>query len=473
VDPTVANLDVTPHRSIEERIELGRAARAHTPRSAHAEVPDPGRRDPVAVLAGQDAGRVAELLPLRYARMALSPFTFYRGSAAVMAADLAATPVSGLRVQLCGDAHLANFGFFASPERRLVFDVNDFDETLPGPWEWDVKRLAASVEVAGRDRGFTRSARRRAVEAAARTYRTAMREFAGLTNLEVWYAHAAVDEVLRQYRRRLTGAGRRRIGRALDRARTRDNLGALGRFATTVGGVPRIAAEPPLVVPVDRLYPDRVERAGLERDIGDLLRDYRQSLAPDRRALLDQYRPVDIARKVVGVGSVGTRCWMVLMLGRDARDPLFLQAKEAGPSVLEEFLGPAAERTAGERVVVGQRLVQTVGDIFLGWQRVTGADGVDRDFYLRQLRDWKASVELDDVNPSGLAVYAELCGWTLARAHARSGDRVAIAAYLGASARFDRAVTRFAGLYADRTEQDHAALVAAVTDGRVAASAPA
>jgi hypothetical protein len=297
-----------------------------------------------------------------------------------------------------------------------------------------------------------------------------MRGFAELTNLDVWYAHAAVDDVLRQYRRRLTGTGRRRVGHALDRARTRDNLGALGRFATVVDGVPRIVAEPPLVVPIDQLYPDRVERAGLEGSIGELLGGYRKSLAPERRTLLDQYRPVDIARKVVGVGSVGSRCWMVLMLGRDARDPLFLQAKEAGPSVLETFLGPAAERTAGERVVVGQRVMQTVGDIFLGWQRVTGADGEERDYYLRQLRDWKASVELDEISPGGLAVYAEMCGWTLARAHARSGDRVAIAAYLGGSARFDRAVTRFAQSYADRTEQDHAALVAAIADGRVTAA---
>jgi uncharacterized protein (DUF2252 family) len=472
VDLSAADLDVA-HRSVEERVELGRDARARTPRSAHADVAPAGLRDPVKILAAQDAGRVQELLPLRYARMALSPFAFFRGAAAVMAADLAGSPTSGLTVQLCGDAHLANFGFFASPERRLVFDVNDFDETLPGPWEWDVKRLAASIEVGGRDRGFSGPDRRRAVEAAVRSYRSAMREFAGRTNLEVWYAHAAAEDMLRRYRSRLAGSGRRRIGHVLLRARTRDNLGAMSRFAASVDGVPRIVADPPLVVPVEQLYPDRVQRADLERSIGDLLAGYRESLPPDRRALLGQYRPVDIARKVVGVGSVGTRCWMVLLLGRDAQDPLFLQAKEAGPSVLEPFLGPAAHDTAGERVVAGQRLLQSVGDIFLGWQRSTDADGIERHYYLRQLRDWKGSVELAEAAPAGLAVYAEVCGWTLARAHARCGDRVAIAAYLGGSSRFDRAVARFAELYADRTEEDHAALVAAVNDGRVVAAARA
>jgi uncharacterized protein (DUF2252 family) len=461
------------HRGVEERIGLGRDARARTPRSAHADLSRAARRDPVQILAAQDAGRVPELLPLRYARMAISPFTFFRGAAAVMAADLAGSPVSGLTVQLCGDAHLANFGFFASPERRLVFDVNDFDETLPGPWEWDVKRLAASIEVAGRDRGFSAAARRHAVEAAPRSYRSAMREFAESTNLEVWYAHAAAEDMLRRYRSRLVGSRRRRVDRLLLRARTRDNLGAMGRFAASVDGVPRIVADPPLVVPVEQLYPDRVQRADLERSIADLLAGYRESLPPDRQVLLGQYRPVDIARKVVGVGSVGTRCWMVLLLGRDARDPLFLQAKEAGPSVLEPFLGPAVHDTAGERVVAGQRLLQAVGDIFLGWQRATDADGTERHYYLRQLRDWKGSVELAETAPTGLAVYAEICGWTLARAHARCGDRVAIAAYLGGSTRFDRAVARFAELYADRTEEDHAALVAAVHDGRVVAAARA
>lgn len=463
-----APADVAPQPPVAERSERGRAARARVPRSAHVELPA-ARRDPVEILAAQDTGRVPELLPLRYARMALSPFTFFRGAAAIMAADLAGSPVSGLEVQLCGDAHLANFGFFASPERQLVFDVNDFDETLPGPWEWDVKRLAASIEIAGRDRGFTPADRRTAVGAGVRSYRSAMRGFAEMTNLDVWYAHAAVDAILEQYQSRITGVRRKRVSRSLTKARTRDNLGAMNRFATVVDGVARIAAEPPLVVPAVDLYPDRVERENLEGSIRDLLRGYRESLAPDRRALFDQYRPVDLARKVVGVGSVGTRCYMVLLLGRDAQDPLFLQAKEAGPSALEPFLRPAAQANAAERVVVGQRLMQSTGDIFLGWQRVCGVDGADRDFYLRQLRDWKASVDLEEVVPTGLTIYAEICGWTLARAHARSGDRVAIAAYLGSGDRFDRALTRFAELYADRNEQDHAALVAAIAEGRVTA----
>lgn len=465
-----ATFDDRPHPAAADRADLGREARERVSRSAHAELPAPAPgRDPVALLSAQDDDRVADLLPLRYGRMAVSPFTFFRGAAAIMAADLATTPTSGLTAQLCGDAHLSNFGFFASPERRLVFDVNDFDETLPGPWEWDVKRLAASIEIAGRDREFSKADRRTAVVAAVRTYRTAMREFAGLTNLDVWYAHAAVDAILERYRARLGASGRKRVGRALAKARTRDNLGAMGRFATVDDGVARIVADPPLVVPAEQLFPDRIQRENLEQAIHNLLEGYRASLAPDRLALLEQYRPVDVARKVVGVGSVGTRCYMILLLGRDDRDPLFLQAKEAGPSVLEPYVGAAAQENSAERVVVGQRLMQTIGDIFLGWQRVAGLDGADRDFYLRQLRDWKASVDLDIVLPPGMEVYAEICGWTLARAHARSGDRVAIAAYLGASDRFDRAVVRFAQRYADRNEQDYAALTEAIAQGRVAA----
>ncbi|MGE3289475.1 MAG: DUF2252 domain-containing protein [Pseudonocardia sp.] len=458
-----------PHHTVADRVERGRRARAQVPRSAHAELgaEAPGR-DPLALLAAQDEGRVGELLPLRYARMAVSPFTFFRGSAVIMAADLADSPVSGLTVQLCGDAHLSNFGFFGSPERRLVFDVNDFDETLPGPWEWDLKRLAASLEIAGRDREFAKAQRRDAVGAAVRAYRTAMHDFAERTNLDVWYAHADVEQILDQYRSQLGGTGRKRVGRALAKARTRDNLGAMGRFATVEDGVARILADPPLIVPAADLYSDRVQREDLEHRIHDLLEGYRASLAPDRRALIEAYRPADIARKVVGVGSVGTRCYMVLLLGRDANDPLFLQAKEAGPSVLEPYLGAAAQKNCAERVVVGQRLMQTTGDIFLGWQRVVGMDGADRDFYLRQLRDWKASVDLEVIEPPGLVVYAQICGWTLARAHARSGDRVAIAAYLGSSGRFDRALTEFAEHYADRNEQDYAALTAAIADGRIA-----
>jgi uncharacterized protein (DUF2252 family) len=464
-----------PHPSAAgpaERIELGRAARSATPRSSHAELPARRGKGALKILAAQDVGRVQDLLPIRYARMGLSPFTFLRGSAAVMTADLAGTPVSGIDVQLCGDAHLANFGFFASPERRLIFDVNDFDETLRGPWEWDLKRLAASVEVAGRDRGFRTRDRRAAVEGAVRAYRQEMRHYAAMTHLDVWYSLIETDELWRRYRRRFAPRRRVRLERNLVKARSRDNLGALDRFTAVVDGKPRIVPAPPIVTPIRDLYPEEVERRGIENGIQEILAGYRESLAPDRRALYDRYRPVDIAHKVVGVGSVGTRCWMLLFLGRDDRDPLFLQAKEAGPSALESVLGPAEQPTAGQRVVEGQRMMQTAGDIFLGWQRATGLDGKVRDFYLRQLRDWKGSVEVEELRPQGMALYAEICGRTLARAHARSGDRIAIAAYLGSSSTFDRAVADFARAYADRTESDHAALRRAIDAGRVVASDP-
>ncbi|MCE0761518.1 DUF2252 domain-containing protein [Pseudonocardia kujensis] len=404
--------------------------------------------------------------------MGLSPFTFLRGSAAVMTADLAGTPVSGIDVQLCGDAHLANFGFFASPERRLVFDVNDFDETLPGPWEWDVKRLAASVEVAGRDRGFRTRERRDSVEAGVRAYRQEMRRYAGMPHLQVWYSLLETEDLWQQYEHRFAPRRRARMERDLAKARSRDNLGALTRFTTMVDGRPQIVPAPPLVTPVRDLYPEEVERRGIEDGIREILAGYRETLPADRRVLFDRYRAVDIAHKVVGVGSVGTRCWMILFLGRDDRDPLFLQAKEAGPSALESVLRPATQPTAGQRVVEGQRLMQSAGDIFLGWQRTTGVDGKVRDFYLRQLRDWKGSVEVDELRPEGMTLYSEICGRTLARAHARSGDRIAIAAYLGSSSAFDRAVADFARAYADRTEADHAALQEAIDAGRVVADDP-
>jgi uncharacterized protein (DUF2252 family) len=453
-----------------ERAERGRAARAATPRSAHGRGGlDGARRDPVEILDAQDGARVPELVPIRYGRMAVSPFAFYRGAAAVMARDLAGTPTSGLDVQLCGDAHLSNFGFFGSPERRLVFDINDFDETMRGPWEWDVKRLVTSLEVAGRDRGFADRERQRILRAVVREYQRAIRAFAQMPTLQVWYARADVEAVLQRYESEMTPTRRKRVARGLAKARTRDNLGALRRFATAEEGNVRFVADPPLVVPVRDLYPEVAARTDLEQTIDDLLRGYRASLPPERRALYDQYRPVDIARKIVGVGSVGTRSWMILMLGRDADDPLFLQAKEAGASVLEAYLRPPEQTNHGERVVVGQRLMQAVGDILLGWQRVPGIDGRERDFYLRQLRDWKGSVEVDEMVPAGMRIYAELCGWTLARAHARSGDRIAIAAYLGSSKAFPDAVADFAQAYADRNERDHAALLSAIADGRVTA----
>jgi len=457
-----------------QRTALGRDARSAVPRSSHAEfTPGPERPDPVTLLEGQGEVRVTELLPIRYGRMAASPFAYFRGAALPMASDLAGTPVSGLMVQACGDAHLANFGLFASPERHLVFDINDFDETLPGPWEWDVKRLATSMEIAGRANGFAVKERRRIVEATVAAYRTAMRGFADQHMLQVWYAHVDITRLEVVTDTRLRTSQRKSLARVAAKAHSKDNLGALGRFAVVKDGEARLKAEPPLVVPVRDLLSSEDEAQETYGKLRDLLLTYRDTLEPERRTLLDQYRLVDMARKVVGVGSVGTRSWMMLLLGcegGDGRlDPLFLQAKEAGPSVLEGYVGPSQFTNSGQRVVVGQRLMQAVSDIFLGWVRSTGPDGQDRDFYLRQLRDWKGSAEVETMVPKGLLAYGGLCGWTLARAHARSGDRVAIAAYLGGSDSFDRAVRSFAEAYADQNDRDHGALVKAIAAGRIAA----
>lgn len=455
--------------SREQRRARGRTARQQVPRSSHAAFdPAPSRPDPVALLDSQAEARVPELVPIRYGRMAVSPFTFYRGAALVMANDLADTPVSGLVAQICGDAHLSNFGVFASPERRLVFSVNDFDETLPGPWEWDVKRLAASLEIAARENGFPLGQRRNIVLAAVRAYREAMRDFAALSNLEVWYAHLDVDTLQQQVTRQLTAARRKILSRNLAKARTKDNLQALAKLTTVVDGELRIVSDPPLIDRIADLFPDVVERHQLSGGIEQLLHGYRSTLETDRRELLAQYRPVDMARKVVGVGSVGTRCWIILMFGRDAQDPLFLQAKEAGPSVLERFLGASQYPNCGQRVVAGQRLMQATPDIFLGWRRVKGLlDGKTRDFYIRQLKDWKGSADIAAMVPDSLLRYGRLCAWTLARAHARSGDRIAIGAYLGSGGVFDQAIGQFAVAYADQNERDHAALLEAIASGRV------
>ncbi|HEY2205008.1 MAG TPA: DUF2252 domain-containing protein [Pseudonocardia sp.] len=468
----------TPRPDRRHRTSRGKAARAEVPRSSHAEfTPGPDRPDPVALLESQGAERVPELLPIRYGRMASSPFAFFRGAALPMASDLARTPRSGLTVQVCGDAHLANFGLFASPERRLVFDINDFDETLPGPWEWDVKRLATSMEIAGRANGYSGKERGRIVEATVAAYRNAMRGFAGQHMLDVWYAHAGIERLESLTDVRLRAAQRKSLARSAKKAQTRDNLGALGRFAVVEDGTPSFKAEPPLVVPLRELLDTSAEVDRMHEQLRNLLLTYRDTLEPERRILLDQFRLVDMARKVVGVGSVGTRSWMMLLLGWDSGDcgagedldPLFLQAKEAGPSVLEQFLGPSEFGNGGQRVVTGQRLMQAVSDIFLGWVRVPGMDGRTRDFYLRQLRDWKGSAEVETMVPKGMRAYGEVCGWTLARAHARSGDRVAIAAYLGGGPSFDVAVRAFAEAYADQNDRDHRALVDAIASGRVPA----
>jgi uncharacterized protein (DUF2252 family) len=456
------------HLTADERAARGRAARAATPRTTHATLDEDGTgRDPVALVDAGTELRVPELIPIRYGRMLLSPFAFYRGAAAIMAHDLARTPRVGLDVQLCGDAHCANFGGFASPERSFVFDLNDFDETFPGPFEWDVKRLVTSVEIAGRHRGFADADREAAVLTTTRSYRLAMRMFAEQSNLDVWYAR--LDE------RRIGAALRatndlkrsRALQKAAAKARTKDSTRALARLTQNVDGEPRIVSDPPLLVPIAELAGE-MDVAQVEREVRELVRGYRRTLQSDRRVLLESYRYADLARKVVGVGSVGTRCWMLLMLGRDTSDPLVLQVKEAGPSVLEPYLKRTKVSNHGKRVVEGQRLMQATSDIFLGWIHTdAGLDGRPRDFYVRQLWDWKTSVDLETIVPRGLELYARWCGWTLARAHARSGDRVAIASYLGKSDTFDRATAEFARAYADLNDRDYAALVEAARSGRI------
>ena len=454
-----------------DRAARGKAARAEVPRDSHAAFePPPDRPDPIGLLEQQAKTRVPELVPVRWGRMSVSPFTYFRGAALPMASDLAVTPVSGLAVQACGDAHLSNFGIFGSAERRLVFDVNDFDETLPGPWEWDVKRLAASLDVAARGNGFSGKQRREIILAAVGRYRQAMRDFAGMTNLDVWYAHVDVDQLRAQFEPQLKARQRKVVDKGLATARTRDSMQAVAKLTRTVDGRPRIISDPPLLVPIDDLIPADTDRETIEGQLRRLIAAYRRTLETDRRYLLEQFEFCDMARKVVGVGSVGTRCWIVLMLGRDDADPLFLQVKEAETSVLSRFVGASKFTNQGQRVVAGQRLMQASSDIFLGWQRnEAGLDGKPRDFYVRQLRDWKFSVDIETMVPAGLRLYGALCGWTLARAHARSGDRIAIAAYLGGSDVFDRAVTQFAAAYADQNERDYQSLLDAVASGRIIA----
>jgi uncharacterized protein (DUF2252 family) len=457
-----------PHPSAEERAERGRAARAAAPRSLHAEwEPPPGRRDPVELLEEQASTRLQELVPIRYARMLTSPFAFFRGAAYPMAADLAGLARTGLQVQLCGDAHLSNFGVFAAPDRRLVFSANDFDETLPGPFEWDVKRLVASFAVAGRERGFDVKARRRVNVSAARAYREAIWGFAEMGNLDLWYARIAVDEILDQAARR--GSKRlEQVRRNVAKARSKDSLKAFAKLTEIVDGEPRIASDAPLIVPIEELVPP-AEHHLLDDYLRGVIRSYRRTLTADRRRLLERFRYVHAARKVVGVGSVGARAWIMLLLGRDARDPLFLQFKEAQASVLEPFLGKSRFANHGQRVVEGQRLMQAASDIMLGWIRTTDLEGTPRDFYVRQLWDAKGSAEVESMGPQLMAAYARLCGRSLAKAHARSGDAVAIASYLGKGDRFDQALASFAERYADQNERDFNLLREAEASGRVVA----
>ena len=458
---------VVPHLTVDERAARGKAARREVPRSSHAGfTPGVHRPDPVALLAQQDATRVPELVPIRYGRMLVSPFTFYRGAALIMAADLAGTPRSGITTQVCGDAHLLNFGVFASPERRLEFGINDFDETYPGPWEWDVKRLAASFAIAGRDNGFSTKERTTALLALLGEYRSGMQQFATMTNLAVWYSHIDVGATLKELQTGVGAAERKRAEATVAKARTRDNLQAFDKLTRVVDGHPRLISDPPLVQPIDEIF-EGMERDQIRAWVRAIVRSYRRTLQSDRRHLLEEFRLVDMARKVVGVGSVGTRAWILLLLGRDDGDPLFLQAKEAGPSVLEEFVGRSDRRSHGERVVHGQHLMQASSDIFLGWDHVHGVDGVERDYYVRQLRDWKGAAVVERMTPAAMAVYARMCARALVRAHARSGDRIAIAAYLGSSDTFDRALVEFSEAYADQNERDYDALVQAEKDGRM------
>ena len=444
----------------------GRGLRGDVPRSSHSSLQLPAERDPVGTIIEQNASRLQELVPIRNGRMAASPFAFFRGGAGIMAHDLAATPASGLRTQLSGDAHLMNFGGFASPERNLVFDLNDFDETLPGPFEWDVKRLAASFEIAGRTREFKRSERSAAALESVRSYRDAMRRFAAMGDLDVWYAQLEAQAVLETMQRAHDPKRVKELQRAVAKARRNDGRRALSSLTHEVDGERRIVSEPPLIVPLEELGVDDAEQV-----LRPMLDSYLASLEPDRRVLTDRFRYADFARKVVGVGSVGTRCWIALLFGRDENDPLFLQVKEADPSVLEPLLGPSDTSSHGRRVVEGQRLMQAASDIFLGWVQTDHELEGGHDFYVRQLRDWKASLDVETVTPRGLVDYATACGWALARAHARSGDRRAIAGYLGSGDQFDRAVAAFAEAYAGVNEEDHRALVQAIADGRLQATA--
>jgi len=456
----------------EERTARGRDARNKTPRSAHAHwEPAAGRVDPVTLLQEQSRDRVSELIPIRYGRMLVSPFTFFRGAAVIMAADLASTPVSGVTVQLCGDAHLSNFGLFGTPERRMLFDINDFDETLAGPWEWDVKRLAASLEVMGRDRGFSPADRRTVVMAGMREYRERMSHAAKLGTLGAWYDQLDAGMLLKlanqeTQQKRLTKQELRTAERRVAQAQTRDSIRVFAKRAGEVNGELRIVADPPLIVPIEDLVVPGTDWEDPTPIIKKLLTSYRRTIGRQGHPL-EEFRYVHAARKVVGVGSVGTRCYLLLLMGRDTNDPLFLQVKEANASVLERFLGSSSYRQHGERVVVGQRLMQGATDIFLGWQRIKGLDGVTRDYYVRQFHDWKGGVNVDNLQVRGAAFYARLCAATLARAHARWGDRIAISSYLGKANTFDQAIADFSARYADQNESDYYAFTAAAKSGRL------
>jgi len=452
-------------------VKTGKAQRETIPRTAHADLVDrPKGFDPIQILIDQGEGRVPELLPVRYARMALDEFSFLRGAAAVMAADIALGPSTDLNVQLCGDAHLSNFGVFYSPERRLVFDINDFDETNPGPFEWDVKRLVASIAVAADSLNFSKGQQERAVFSAVQSYRNSMRLFSLAPTLEVWYAHLEVEAALQLLERSLSDDAQRRTQSLLQKARGKGSQKAYAKLVDQTPDGPVIKSDPPLLVPIKDLAGD--VQTNVYEFLKHVLRGYEETLPSAWRHLLHQFTPIDAARKVVGVGSVGTRCFVLLMLGRDADDPFFLQVKEANASVLEAHLGPSKYSTPGHRVVAGQQLTQATPDPFLGWFDAPDPTGTERHFYVRQLYDGKASAEVSTMDAPMLKAYASICGWTLAHAHARSGDRVAIASYLGKSDAFDRSMASFALAYVKRNHADHTALTDAIASGRVIASTP-
>ena len=473
------------HLSLEERRARGESARVRVPPSSHSGwSPREGRREPVELIEEQNARRDVDLVPVRHGRMMASPFTFYRGAAGIMAADLDGTPTAGLEVQLCGDAHLSNFGVFGSPERRLVFDINDFDETLPGPFEYDVKRLAASLTVAAYNNGFTKPVAEEVTLASVNSYREAMTEFSKMRTLDVWYAHLSEDDLeqaMQQATAELAAKGNRkdkasskeakklqkRFEKNAQKAHSRNSMQALSKLTEVVDGRYRIASVPPVVVPARELHGIyEIHTEELEGVILDQFSQYRESLPLDRRLLLDHFELVDWARKVVGVGSVGTRAFIALLEGRNEEDPLFLQIKEATSSVLEGHLHRSRFRNPGERVVQGQRVMQATSDIFLGWSK--GAEA-GRYFYWRQLRDMKGSAIVELMAPEALRVYGRLCGWTLARAHARSGDPVAIAAYLGTDDEFDRSITDFSQRYAEQNERDFGDFTEAIRTSQLAA----
>jgi uncharacterized protein (DUF2252 family) len=462
------------HLTVDQRKARGLAARQDAPRSSHSRwEPAPDRPDPVALLEEQAESRVPQLVPIRYGRMLVSPFTFYRGAALIMASDLAAAPVSGVTVQLCGDAHLSNFGLFGTPERQMIFDINDFDETLPGPWEWDVKRLAASFEIMGRDRGFSPADRRAVVMAGVAEYRVRMRQAAGMGTLNAWYDQLPVGVLMNLVRdevrvNRVSKKEGRAFERDVQQAHARDSTRVFAKRAQEMEGELRIVADPPLIIPIEDIVVPGSEWEDPVPLIKKGLSTYRRTLGHQHHPI-EEFRYAHAAYKMVGVGSVGTRCYIMLLLGRDHKDPLFLQVKEAQASVLERFVGKSTYRHHGERVVAGQRLMQAATDIFLGWIRIRGLDGTNRDYYVRQFHDWKGGADVDNLQVPGATLYARICAATLARAHARWGDRIAIASYLGKGDTFDRAIADFSAVYADQNERDYEAFAEAVKSGRLTA----